>query len=46
MYKAANGKDLLMLYHGQTKYYGVRPPNRATDPSWCDIGPPGRRTTA
>ncbi len=38
VFPAANGKDLLMLYHGQTKYYGVRPPNRQTDPSWCEIG--------
>ena len=35
VFPASNGKDLLMLYHGQTKYYGVRPPDRQTDPSWC-----------
>ncbi len=38
VFPARNGNDLLMLYHAQTKYYGVRPPDRQTDPSWCVIG--------
>ena len=38
VFRASNSTDLLMLYHAQTKYYGVRPPDRQTDPSWCVIG--------
>ncbi len=37
VYPARNGSDLLMLYHAQTKYYGLRPPLQS-DPSWCVLG--------
>ena len=38
VFPANNGKDLLMLYHGQSIYYGVRAPDEMNDPAWCVVG--------
>ncbi len=38
VFPASNGKDLLMLYHGQSIYYGMRTPDEKNDPAWCVVG--------
>ncbi len=38
VFPATNGKDLLMLYHGQSIYYGVRAPDEKNDPAWSVVG--------
>ena len=38
VFPASNGSDLLMLYHAQSIYYGVRAPDEKNDPAWCVVG--------